>query len=32
MGNALNSLRRIYLEGIAAGNIREAIHKYTGHR
>ncbi|MGX9356813.1 nuclear transport factor 2 family protein [Roseobacteraceae bacterium S113] len=32
MGQALENVRRIYLEGIAGGNAREAVHKYTGHR
>ncbi|MEO0912879.1 MAG: nuclear transport factor 2 family protein [Pseudomonadota bacterium] len=32
MGQALENVHRIYLEGIAGGNAREAVHKYTGHR
>lgn len=32
MGQGLNNVRAIYLEGIAGGNAREAVHKYTGHR
>lgn len=32
MGQALDNVRRIYLEGIAGGNAREAVHAYTGHR
>ena len=32
MGQALDNVRRIYLEGIAGGNAREAVYKYTGHR
>ena len=32
MGKGLDNVRRIYLEGIAQGNIREAVVKYTGHR
>lgn len=32
MGTGLENVRRIYLEGIAGGNAREAVHKYTGHR
>lgn len=32
MGNGLENVRRIYLEGIAGGNAREAVTKYTGHR
>ena len=32
MGQGLENVRRIYLEGIAAGNAREAVQKYTGHR
>ncbi|MEM9899410.1 MAG: nuclear transport factor 2 family protein [Pseudomonadota bacterium] len=32
MGRGLENVRRIYLEGIAGGNAREAVHKYTGHR
>jgi predicted SnoaL-like aldol condensation-catalyzing enzyme len=32
MGKGLDNVRRIYLEGIAGGNAREAVHKYTGHR
>ncbi|MEM7290009.1 MAG: nuclear transport factor 2 family protein [Pseudomonadota bacterium] len=32
MGKALDKVRRIYLEGIAGGNAREAVHAYTGHR
>jgi len=32
MGQGLENVRRIYLEGIAGGNAREAVMKYTGHR
>jgi len=32
MGKALDNVRAIYLEGIAGGNAREAVYKYTGHR
>ncbi len=32
MGQGLENVRRIYLEGIAGGNAREAVLKYTGHR
>ena len=32
MGQGLDNVHRIYLEGIAGGNAREAVHKYTGHR
>lgn len=32
MGKGLDNVRRIYLEGIAGGNAREAVLKYTGHR
>ncbi|MEO0567934.1 MAG: nuclear transport factor 2 family protein [Pseudomonadota bacterium] len=32
MGQALENVRRIYLEGIASGNAREAVTAYTGHR
>ncbi|WFE89246.1 hypothetical protein K1718_24330 [Roseibium porphyridii] len=32
MGTGLDNVRKIYLEGIAAGNAREAVQKYTGHR
>ncbi|MEL6183975.1 MAG: nuclear transport factor 2 family protein [Myxococcota bacterium] len=32
MGQGLENVRRIYLEGIAGGNAREAVEKYTGHR
>ncbi|MEO0370521.1 MAG: nuclear transport factor 2 family protein [Pseudomonadota bacterium] len=32
MGNGLDNVRRIYLEGIAGGNAREAVMTYTGHR
>lgn len=32
MGQALDNVRRIYLEGIAGGNAREAVYAYTGHR
>ena len=32
MGNGLDNVRRISLEGIAGGNAREAVLKYTGHR
>lgn len=32
MGNGLDNVRKIYLEGIAGGNAREAVYKYTGHR
>lgn len=32
MGKGLDSVRRIYMEGIAGGSPREAVEKYTGHR
>ncbi|WP_299140992.1 nuclear transport factor 2 family protein [uncultured Tateyamaria sp.] len=32
MGNGLDNVRDIYLDGIAGGNIREAVTKNTGHR
>lgn len=32
MGQGLDNVRRIYLEGIAGGNAREAVTKFTGHR
>lgn len=32
MGQGLENVRRIYLEGIAGGKAREAVHAYTGHR
>jgi len=32
MGQGLDNVRRIYLEGIAGGQAREAVTKYTGHR
>ncbi|MEM9320242.1 MAG: hypothetical protein AAGA70_14745 [Pseudomonadota bacterium] len=32
MAKAIDNVRRIYLEGIAGGNAREAVYKYTGHR
>lgn len=32
MGKGLDNVTRIYLEGIAGGNAREAVLKYTGHR
>ena len=32
MGQGLENVRKIYLEGIAGGNAREAVTKYTGHR
>lgn len=32
MTRALENVRNIYLEGIAGGNAREAVEKYTGHR
>ncbi|MEM6312128.1 MAG: nuclear transport factor 2 family protein [Pseudomonadota bacterium] len=32
MGQGLENVRRIYLEGIAGGQAREAVEKYTGHR
>lgn len=32
MGQGLDNVRRIYLEGIAGGNAREAVLAYTGHR
>jgi len=32
MAQGLDNVRRIYLEGIAGGNAREAVYKYTGHR
>lgn len=32
MGQGLDNVRNLYLEGIAGGNAREAVYKYTGHR
>ncbi len=32
MGQALENVRRLYLEGIAGGQAREAVTAYTGHR
>ncbi|MEO0990101.1 MAG: nuclear transport factor 2 family protein [Pseudomonadota bacterium] len=32
MGQGLDNVRRLYLEGIAGGKAREAVHAYTGHR
>ncbi|WP_420860587.1 hypothetical protein [Algirhabdus cladophorae] len=32
MGTGLDNVKGIYLEGIAGGNAREAVDKYTGHR
>lgn len=32
MGQGLTNVRAIYLEGIAGGQAREAVTKYTGHR
>lgn len=32
MGKGLENVHRIYLEGIAGGNAREAVQAYTGHR
>ncbi|MEO0871459.1 MAG: hypothetical protein AAFY19_05785 [Pseudomonadota bacterium] len=32
MGKALENVQNLYLEGIAQGNAREAVQKYTGHR
>lgn len=32
MATALENVKSLYLEGIAAGNAREAVTKYTGHR
>ncbi len=32
MGQGLENVRLIYLEGIAGGHAREAVTKYTGHR
>lgn len=32
MGQALENVRKLYLEGIAGGNAREAVHNFTGHR
>ncbi|MEM9899032.1 MAG: nuclear transport factor 2 family protein, partial [Pseudomonadota bacterium] len=32
MGQGLENVRKIYLEGIAGGNAREAVYAYTGHR
>lgn len=32
MGKALENVRNIYMEGIAGGNARAAVEKYTGHR
>ena len=32
MGQGLDNVRRLYMEGIASGDAREAVFKYTGHR
>lgn len=32
MGQGLENVRRLYLDGIAGGNARVAVHRYTGHR
>ncbi|TWU54883.1 SnoaL-like domain protein [Rubripirellula tenax] len=32
MGQALENVRKLYLEGIAGGDARVAVNKYTGHR
>lgn len=32
MGPGLQNVRRLYLEGIAGGNARDAVYRYTGHR
>lgn len=32
MGKGLENVRKLYLEGIAQGNAREAVERYTGHR
>ena len=32
MASGLDNVRKLYLEGIAGGNAREAVNKYTGHR
>ncbi len=32
MGQALENVRRLYLDGIAEGNARDVVTKYTGHR
>ena len=32
MGQALENVRKLYLEGIAGGDARDAVTKYTGHR
>ncbi|MDY7098526.1 MAG: nuclear transport factor 2 family protein [Pseudomonadota bacterium] len=32
MGQGLENVRSLYLEGIAQGNAREAVTRYTGHR
>jgi len=32
MGIGLDNVQRLYLEGIAGGNARDAVSKYTGHR
>lgn len=32
MTSGLENVRRLYLEGIAGGNVRDAVTKYTGHR
>ena len=32
MGQGMENVRRLYLEGIAGGNAREAVYKYTGQR
>lgn len=32
MGQGLENVRKLYMEGIAGGNARDAVLKYTGHR
>ncbi|MEM7327487.1 MAG: polyketide cyclase [Pseudomonadota bacterium] len=32
MGQGLDNVRKLYLEGIAGGNARDAVYAYTGHR
>lgn len=32
MGHGLDNVRRLYMEGIASGDARQAVIKYTGHR
>ena len=32
MGQGLENVRKLYLEGIAGGDAREAVYAYTGHR